>query len=65
MAPVGQITLAPVVWWVGDPLVSQNTIMEMVAGEMGDPVTLGLVAHGWVGLVMGDPGDPNTQWRPW
>ena len=62
------MTQSPVVWWiwwVGDPLVSQNTIMEMVAGEMGDPVTLGLVVHGWVGLVMGDPGDPNTQWRPW
>jgi hypothetical protein len=40
------------VWWVGDPLVSQNTIMEMVAGEMGDPVTLGLVTHGLIGLVM-------------
>ena len=52
MAPVGQITLAPVVWWVGDPLVSQNTIMEMVAGEMGDPVTLGLVTRGLIGLVM-------------
>jgi hypothetical protein len=26
--------------------------MEMVAGEMGDPVTLGLVIHGLIGLVM-------------